>query len=717
VFNSVTVAEVRRRMLEKLAASGLDAKDAKVLGYEPFGQSPAELWPSGPGFRIPYYDLARKPTPFYRFRYLPSIWTRKNGHSKPDDEADSFKERRYSQPELPSEPHFPLIVPWKKFLAAPRDENWKLFITEGELKATCAAKLGFPTIGLGGAWNFRSRTEFFIKGLKDVDWTDANVYIVYDSDSSTNYQVMQGANTLARELLQRKAKIYIVLLPALAEGKKTGLDDYLVAEGRKRFEELVGETKPWEPSRALHELNEEVVFVKNPGLVISVKDMQRMAPDKFTGSIYRNRIWEVTLEDKDGNPRKKKLNAAAEWLAWPARGEVVKTTYAPGRERILEDTKELNTWLGWGTVPKKGSVELWKKLLNYTFQGALSAERRWFEQWLAYPLQYPGTKLFTAVILHSREQGTGKTLLAYTMKQIYGRANFSEIAETDLHGAFNNWAAEKQMVFGEEISGGDKRTTADRLKALITHDMLRLNPKYIPEYDVPDCINYIFASQHSHSFYLEDKDRRYFVHELKNPPLLKLDAAFVKEYDRWYQSPEGAGALFHYFLHNVDTEDFNPKAPAMVTDSKKNMIDLGRSDAGAWVAELLADPGGVLYDKSKPVLGSGGIKYAPITYALMTTEELFHEWRKYDTNIGKNALTKPGLSRELRAMGFRQVNQGAPVTINPGVAYRLWAVQDNKALKVTRSELETAPGWRVSEVYRAERGIAKIAYKEKKHGL
>ncbi|MFZ0630231.1 MAG: hypothetical protein WA374_09135 [Acidobacteriaceae bacterium] len=37
---------------------------------------------------------------------------------------------------------------------------------------------------------------------------------------------------------------------------------------------------------------------------------------------------------------------------------------------------------------------------------------------MAYPLQYPGTKLYSAVVLWTAQQGVGKSLLGYTMQQI-----------------------------------------------------------------------------------------------------------------------------------------------------------------------------------------------------------------------------------------------------------------------------------------------------------
>lgn len=643
-------------MLTKLAASDLNAKDARQLGFKPLVVPPPEITYKAAGFVIPYYKITGERNGFYRYRYLESIMVK-------------GKPLRYSQPAgKPPRPYFTPLIDWPRYLKENVGENRVLVITEGELKAACATKNGLPCIGLGGVWNFKSRTTGLSEELVQINWAEAVVYIVYDSDAVSNYQVVAAENALAKELLALQARIHIVRLPQLQEDHKTGLDDFLVAKGRKEFDTLLAETDPWEVSRQLHELNEEVVFVHDPGSVLEIITGQRMATRIFSQSVYANRIWEEVTFGTKGKPRTVKKNAAAEWVKWPGRAEVRRTTYAPGLPRITE-TREFNTWLGWGCEPVKGDIKLWHQFMEYFFTASEAEDKAWFERWLAYPLQHPGTKMFTAVVVHGG-QGFGKTLAAYTMRRIYG-VNFSEIGEDQLLGSFNEWAENKQFVTGDEIAGGDKRAFADRLKAVITRESIRINAKYIPTYTVPDRINYYFTSNHPDSFYLEDEDRRFFIHELRAGPL-PLD--FAKEYDAWYNSSAGAGALFYYFLH-LNLEGFNPKAPAKQTRAKREMTELGRSDVGAWVAALKEDPQQILRLGTAP----------PLRHRFMTTEELFRIWDPE----GRGKLTKPGLSRALRSGGFRPVNRGEPVWTATG-AVRLWAVQGDLKAAETMTTKEIA---------------------------
>lgn len=635
-------------MLDKLAASGISTAVAKKLGYRATSVAPKGIGIPGAGFIIPYKGLEGS-NGFFRYRYLEPV----TAPGKPG------KLLRYTQPAgAAPEPYFPSNYPWLTHLQQNKGADRVLLITEGELKAACACALGFPTIGLGGVWNFKSRTEGLIAGLRDLEWSGALAYIVYDSDARSNYQVMAAENELARALIDLNAYVFIVRLPSLEEGVKTGLDDFLVARGADALQKLLDATDPWAAGRELHQLNEEVVYVHNPGMVLELSSGQRMTAALFANSVYANRKWEETVPTASGKGKVVTRSAATEWIKWSGRGEVGCATYLPGEPRILNNT--VNAWSGWAVEPKRGDITLWRRFLDYFFHDSPALDRQWFEQWLAAPLQQPGLKLFSAVVAHSAAQGAGKSLMGHTMQQIYGK-NFTEIGELELLGSFNEWAENRQFVMGEEITGGDKRGVADKLKAVITRNTIRINAKYVPTYTLPDCINYYFTSNHSDSFFLEDADRRFFVHELRYGAL-PLD--FAREYDKWFHSTEGAAALFAHLL-NVDLTGFDPKAPAHITASKKEMIELGRSEAGGWVAELKERPERVLTIAGGP----------PLKHRLLTLTALH---RLYDPASNKR-LTPQGLARALKAGGFRQVNRGEPIWTATEGAVRLWAVQGERA--------------------------------------
>lgn len=645
----------------RLAESGIAQREASRLRLRALapaavrGLSPS--FSARPALHIPYFTLAGKVNGFYRIRYLGEAL----GFDAPEG-------RRYAQaPGTDAEAYLPPLAAWRAIAA---DPSRAVLITEGELKAACATMAGLPTIGLGGVWSWKSTRRGFalLPMLADFRWEGRRAYVVFDSDFATNPDVMRALTALAKELTARGASPSVVTLPALPElaeeGKKTGLDDFVVAKGRAALEALLEAAEPFGLSEELWKLNGEVVYIKDPGLVVALADGRKVSAAAFTQHAYSNRHYQETQFTAKGEPRLVQKPLAPAWLQWERRAELARITYRPGEPAVTR-AGEYNYWRGWGAEPRRGSVALWSRLLDYMF-GKDAAARRWFEQWCAWPFQHPGAKVFSAAVLWGVRQGTGKSLIGYSLGACYGR-NFKEIGEDDLSGPFNEWAENKQFVLADDVTGTEyRKAEAERLKFMITRKTLTVNAKYMPTYEVPDCVNYLFTANHPDSFVVEDEDRRYFVWETPRLPMAK---AFYDEYDAWLNvrggeraemgGPAGAALLWH-FQNAVDCAGFGPRAHALETAAKRAMIMDGKSDVGEWVARLREDPDSVL------VRGGVGV-----SADLLTNTQLLSF---YDPENRKR-VTANGLGRELKRGGFGQANGGAVVKTSRG-PQRLYAVRN-----------------------------------------
>jgi hypothetical protein len=259
------IKAVNAAMLRKLAASGLQPGDAKKLRMQPYMAAQVEReWPTLPtaraGFCIPYFDLKGKPTSFFRFRYLE--YGSGDGFAKL---VGRDKPLRYGQQrDTLNELYLPPFVDWQ---ARAADASKPLLITEGELKAACATKLGYPTVGLGGVWCWRSaaKTLPVLPMFQQFSWEARPVFICYDSDAATNPNIVTAENALANALTGLGAVPHIARLPKLGEDGKTGLDDYLVARGVDTFQtEVLDAAVPWLAAKELFQLNQEVLYVTDP---------------------------------------------------------------------------------------------------------------------------------------------------------------------------------------------------------------------------------------------------------------------------------------------------------------------------------------------------------------------------------------------------------------------------------------------------------------------
>ena len=649
----------RELLKTKLQESNISIEDAKKFGIEYLPKETVKKITSysAPAIKIQYFDITGKKINFYRLRYLeiPTSFGKKIGkYTQPKGSANYL--------------YFPPNIDWGQVA---NDVEVPTYITEGEFKAIAAAKLGFACIGLPGvsSWKSKKVLKPILNEFSLIDWQKRQVFLVFDSDLSSNLQVQSALISLARELTDMGAIPYIIYLPALPEASllKVGLDDYLKYRGYENFLKLTTVAEPFNLTAELWALNEEVVYIKDPGMVVVRKTHQKISPHSFKEHAYSNRHYYILSEDK-----MMKKKAAPAWLEWPQRAELKRFVYSPGQGRITAK-KEYNIWDGWKVEPVKGSIEPWKKLLDFIFKGE-QKEREWFEKWCAIQFQQPGIKLFTAVVMWGIHQGTGKSLIGYTLGEIFGK-NSIEIQQAHLHDERNDWAENKQFVIGDEITGSDKRVDADRLKNLITQKQIRINAKYIPAYNIDDCINYYFTSQHPDAFFLEDNDRRFFIHEVRQAP---LTFEFYKTYETWLYKENGPSHLFYHFI-NMNIKDFSPTARALTTASKQDMVYIGKSDLGEWVHRLKNNPDEILQLNNARLKGD-----------LWTTQQLL---ALYDPEQ-RTRVTANGMGRELRRAGYRSLPIANTNTGNkrlyPIRNLEKWLKSDHKEVVKHYNSLHTA---------------------------
>ncbi len=663
--------EARDLGLEKLALSDIDADDVETLSLAFLSATEtAKLgFDARPAIRINYLDPIGRPMqdwpkakPFYRIRYLGEV----QGFGKGE------KPKRYEQPSnTVCCVYFPQNQEdWPKVL---KDVETPLIFTEGEFKAAAACKYGFPTLGVGGVYNWRSLGKGLtvLPELKTISWIGRHVYLAFDSDYLTNPMVLAALKELGDWLVDEGAFVYVVTLPVLEKEVKTGLDDLLVAEGAEAFHKALKVAAPLGLTQALFDFNKSYVYIRNPGLVLGQKDQSKVNPSAFREHLEATKTTYARELKPDGSVSNRPVSAAAAWLGWPLRYQANKLTYAPGREQFMLPEAEWNAWSGWGCEAKKGDIKPFMRLVDHIFTGAEPDFKKWFLQWLAYPLQNPGTKLFSAMVIHGIEHGTGKSLLGLTMKRIYG-SNFVEIKNGHLQGGFNAWAENKQFVLGDEISSANKRGEADAFKALITQDSIEINAKYVPTYFLPDCINYLFTSNHPDPLFIEDRDRRFGIHEVI---VGAMEHSFYTGYagiqgkkNGWLdkKGPDGttgAEHIFHYLM-NLDLKGFHPNAPAFKSAARDRMIADIQSEMGSWVREVMA-PGATHF----PSVAGDPL---PIGRDLYTAGDLLTIYDPLD----KKKVTATGLGKEFKRAGAFQVCNGAPLRLKDGAQVRLYCLRN-----------------------------------------
>lgn len=237
-----------------------------------------------------------------------------------------------------------------------------------------------------------------------------------------------------------------------------------------------------------------------------------------------------------------------------------------GKDRDVK----LNTWKGWKMAPKEGCCDRLLELLRYLCSAEKNADEvyQWVLRWMAYPLQHPGAKMASAIIMHG-PQGTGKSTIWQCMAKIY--ADYATVLnQRGLEDRFNSdWVDSKLFLLAEEVvTRAEMWHIKNELKELITGEWIRVNPKNIAAYRQRNQVNGVFLSNENQPLPLDNDDRRHCV--IYTPPA--LSAAY---YDEVFLEIENGGveALYHYLL-NLDLGDFHPKKRPPMTESKQALIAL-----------------------------------------------------------------------------------------------------------------------------------------------
>lgn len=133
-------------VIRDLRRSGLEASDIHARVLDAPERAVCRIPSRGEGYVIPYFDISGNQLPFYRVRILNA-----------DFATQGVK---YKQPQK-TQNHIYFPRKFKQTLSRYIQEHNHqriIIITEGEKKASCADKLGFPSIALSGVDSWRSRT-------------------------------------------------------------------------------------------------------------------------------------------------------------------------------------------------------------------------------------------------------------------------------------------------------------------------------------------------------------------------------------------------------------------------------------------------------------------------------------------------------------------------------------------------------------------------------
>ena len=221
-----------------------------------------------------------------------------------------------------------------------------------------------------------------------------------------------------------------------------------------------------------------------------------------------------------------------------------------------------------------------------------------FIQWMAHNVQHMGGKIRWAPLIKGVE-GDGKSLLGGLMASVLGAENVTVASPSAVRSEFNNWAEGHCLAILEEVRevGHNRHDVLNRLKPLITNDVISVHPKGVGEYITPNTQNYIAFTNHDDALPLSDGDRRWFV--LRSRFETKEDLARVMDADYFrtlHHTIQQNVAALRGWLLSVDLTGFDADGRAPETEAKALMREMTRPEGDDELEDALAE-GGYGYNK------------------------------------------------------------------------------------------------------------------------
>lgn len=334
-----------------------------------------------------------------------------------------------------------------------------------------------------------------------------------------------------------------------------------------------------------------------------------------------------------------------EWLAHPDRRVLLaeQIKFEPGVE--LEDGC-VNLFDGLPTEPVacteeecKPILQLLRHLCSLSAPTAAGCEAvcQQVLQWCALIVKQPGAKLRFALVFHG-PQGTGKNMFFDTFRRILGKYG-KMVGQAELEDKFNGYMSGKLLLIANEVmTRAELFHGKNKLKWVITEDEIPIRGMHQEVRWEANHANVVFLSNEIQPLALEKDDRRHLV---VYTPAAEDGDLYLRCAD--FIADDGPAKFMYYLLHHVDLEGFSEYTKPLMTQAKRDLIDLGLKPqerfAQEWLDGLLDLPVRLcaaeqLYRVYRRWADMNGVRY-PGEQGMFTETVKRYVFEKRDTEAGE----------------------------------------------------------------------------------
>lgn len=309
----------------------------------------------------------------------------------------------------------------------------------------------------------------------------------------------------------------------------------------------------------------------------------------------------------------------------------------------------VNLFKGWGVEPAPGDTAPFHEVLRSLCCDD-EAVADYVLNWYAWPLQHPGAKMPTALVMHGAE-GTGKNLVNEAVMQIHGKHG-KVVGQRELESQWNDWLSGCTFVIGDEVvSRAEMKHHKGVLKALITSTHVNIATKFMNLRSERNCMNMVFLSNEVEPLKLDPTDRRYLVIWTQ----ARGDPAMYARFVAW-QAAGGVAALYHELLQR-DLTGWAWHEPPPMTPAKHDLIELGRLSPERFWREWK------------------GLQITGLPHHSCSSDQAFRAYKRWCSLEGERyPLSKPHFTR----LVLREAGDALAVKVcrmgSNGTTARMWVV-------------------------------------------
>lgn len=236
---------------------------------------------------------------------------------------------------------------------------------------------------------------------------------------------------------------------------------------------------------------------------------------------------------------------------------------APGMQTI-DGTPYLNVYQPSDVAPVPGDAAPFEEFL--AFLVPVEAERDHLMKVIAHTVRHPGERIRHAVLLRTRSQGVGKSIMFEIWGRLVGDSNVRYTSSREMSGNFDGWKTRNTLLICPELNIANGLAAYNDIKSFITDDVASINEKHLAQRRWPIFSTPVFSSNLEVPMLIEKADRRIFMID---SPATPRSADYYTEFSAWWR--ENLGVIRHH-LDQVDLSDFNPHAQPPMTEAKQRLI-------------------------------------------------------------------------------------------------------------------------------------------------